>query len=118
MSNDDSVVARLLTGGSEVRIPAGEDDFLFSETSIPSLGPTLPPVQWQPLLFTGIKRPGRDVDLSPRYSAVDKRERICTSIPPYVLSWRVDRDICPFFAPIFVLDCLSMGVWRGDVDRF
>ena len=44
--------------------PIGANDFLSSETSIPGLGPTQPPVQGLPGFFTGSKRPVRDVEQS------------------------------------------------------
>jgi hypothetical protein len=41
----------------------------FPHLSRPSLKPTQPPVQWVPGLSRVIKRPGRDVDPSPPFSA-------------------------------------------------
>jgi hypothetical protein len=98
---NESMVINLLAGRSEVRIPVGQTIFLFSETSIPGLSPTQPPIPIKGF-YTGNKRPGRNVDQTPISRAVDKRDRIHTSIPPYLPSWRVDRDIFPFFAPIFI----------------
>jgi len=43
----------------------------FPHLSRPALGPTQPPVQWVPGIFSGGKeRPGRDADPSPSSSAV------------------------------------------------
>jgi hypothetical protein len=81
---NESIVIKLLIGRSEVRIPVGQTIFFFSETSIPGLGPTQPPIPIKGF-FTDIKRPGRDVDQTPISSAEDKRERIRTSILPTCL---------------------------------
>jgi len=44
--------------------------FLLDIMSRPALGPTQPPVQWVPEALTlGVKRPEREVDHSPPYSA-------------------------------------------------
>ena len=45
--------------GMESRQGGGRD---FPQTSRPALGPTQPPIQRVPGLFTGVKRPGRGVD--------------------------------------------------------
>jgi hypothetical protein len=40
--------------------------FLFTTVSRLALGPTQPPIQWEPeVLSLGAKRPGREVDHSP-----------------------------------------------------
>jgi hypothetical protein len=45
--------------------------FLFTTASRPALGPIQTPIQWVPgALSLGIKRPGREADLSPPYSAI------------------------------------------------
>jgi hypothetical protein len=41
----------------------GLEIFLISKTSKPALGPTLPPIQWVPGLFSRSKLPGCEVDL-------------------------------------------------------
>jgi hypothetical protein len=44
--------------------------FLFTTASRTPLGPTKPPIQWIPgALSLGVKRPGREADHSPSYSA-------------------------------------------------
>ena len=60
---NESVVIKILTERSN---PDGANDFLFSGTSIPGLGPTQPPAQRLPGFLTGKKRPGRHVEQSPR----------------------------------------------------
>ena len=55
-----------------------------------ALGPTLPPVQWVPGFFPGLKRPGREVSHSPQ-SSVEIKEWICVS-PPSVCLHEVDKD--------------------------
>jgi hypothetical protein len=60
-----------------VRSPAGSKDFFsLSSVSRPALGPTQPPVQWVPGVFSpGVKaRPGRDADHSPPSSAEVENE--------------------------------------------
>jgi len=42
----------------------------FPHLSRPALGPTQPPVRWEPGLSQGKEQPGRDVDPSPPSSAV------------------------------------------------
>jgi hypothetical protein len=56
--------------GSRLRFPAGAGIFLLTTASRPALGPTQPPIQWVPgALSLGVKRPGREADHSPPYSA-------------------------------------------------
>ena len=47
----------------------------FPQTSRPALGPTQPPIQRVPGLFTGVKRPGRGVD-HPPLSGAEVKERV------------------------------------------
>jgi len=49
-----STVTRLLVGESGVRIPTGEEIFLFSETSKPTVGPTQTLLHWAPLFVPGV----------------------------------------------------------------
>jgi len=52
------------------------------------LGPTQPPMQRVPrALSLGVKRPGREADLSPPSSAEVKNAWIYTSTPQYSLSF-------------------------------
>jgi hypothetical protein len=53
-------------------IPSGgQEIFLFTVVSVPSLGPTQPPIQWVPGALTlGVKRHGLETDHSPS-SSVD-----------------------------------------------
>jgi hypothetical protein len=55
----------------------------FSTAFILAMGPTKPPIQWEPgALFPDIKRLGREADYSPPTSAEVKKIWIYTSIPP------------------------------------
>jgi len=62
----------------------------FLHPSRPALGLTLPPVQWVPGFFPGLKQPGHEVDHSPQ-SSVEIKEWICVSPPPMCLRG-VDKD--------------------------
>jgi hypothetical protein len=59
------------TGRSGFDPRRGQMIFPLASVSRPALGPTQPPVQWVPGVFTpAVKaRPGRDADHSPRSSA-------------------------------------------------
>jgi hypothetical protein len=63
--------------------------FLFTTASRPALGPTPPPIQWVPgALSQRVKRPGREADHSPPYSAEVKNEWIYISTPQYIsIAW-------------------------------
>jgi hypothetical protein len=58
--------------------PATENNFLFSTSSRPTLGPTQAPIQWVP----GVKRPGSEADHSPSTSIKVKNTWIYTFTPP------------------------------------
>jgi hypothetical protein len=56
--------------GSRVQFPAEAGNFFFTIASITALGPTQPPIQWVPGVFSlGVKRPGREAGHSPPSSA-------------------------------------------------
>jgi hypothetical protein len=47
----------------------------------PALGPTRPPIQWEPrALSLGVRRPGHEADLSPPFSAEANNALSYTSI--------------------------------------
>jgi len=48
---------------------------IFPFLSRPALGPTMHPVQWEPIPFLGIKRPGRSAD-EPSLSSTVLKERL------------------------------------------
>jgi hypothetical protein len=57
----------------------------ISTLSRPALGPTQPPIQWVPAVFSpGTKRPGREAEHSPPTTAEDKKTWIYTYTPQYV----------------------------------
>jgi hypothetical protein len=65
-------------------IGTGGNNFHFSMSSRPALGPTQPPIQRVPgAPFPGVKRPGREADHSPPTSAEVKKMWIYTSTPSY-----------------------------------
>jgi hypothetical protein len=63
--------------------------FLFTTASRMALRPTQPPIQWVPgALSLGVKRPGREADNSPPFSAEVKNAWSYTSTPQYVfMTW-------------------------------
>jgi hypothetical protein len=63
--------------------------FLFTTASGTALGPIQPPVQWVPgALSLGVKRPRREGDHSPPYSAEIKNAWSYTSTPQYIfVAW-------------------------------
>jgi hypothetical protein len=63
--------------------------FLFTTVSRTALGPTQPPIQWEPgAISLGVKRPGREADHPPPSSAEVKNAWSYTSIPEYVfMAW-------------------------------
>jgi hypothetical protein len=67
--------------GVGVGVPVGSriENFLFSTSSRPALGPTQPPIQW----VLGVKRPGRETDHSPPAKAEDKKTWVYSSTSPY-----------------------------------
>jgi hypothetical protein len=75
--------------GFTVRLPAGAGSFLFNTASRTAPEPTQPPIQWAPgALFVGVKRPGREANHSPPFSAEVKE---CVEIylhSPNTPSWR------------------------------
>jgi hypothetical protein len=63
--------------------------FLFTMTvSRPALGPTQPPIQGTRSLSLGVKRPGREADHSPPFSALFRNAWSYTSTPQYAfMAW-------------------------------
>jgi hypothetical protein len=58
--------------GSGIESRWGRD---FQHPSRTTLGPTQPPIQWVPVFFPGVRRPGRGVDHSPPANA-EVKERV------------------------------------------
>jgi hypothetical protein len=72
----------------------------FSHPSRPALGPTQPPVQWYPVFFPGVKRPGRTVDHPPPSNAEVKERVELYVYSPSGPSWPVlgrNVPICHLF---------------------
>jgi hypothetical protein len=65
--------------------------FFFSTASKPALGPTQPPIQWVRgggALSPGVKRPVRENDHSPPFSAAVQEWWVYTSSTAYVfMAW-------------------------------
>ena len=75
--------------GFDYRLEA--TDFLFSEMSRPTLGPTQHPIQWVPRLFPGSNRLESEVNHLPSSSADVKNEWSHTYSPSIRLHG-VDRE--------------------------
>jgi hypothetical protein len=80
------IAIRYRQGGPRIQSRWGRD---FSHSSIPALGPTQPPLQWEPGLFPGVKLSVRGVDYPPTSSA-DVKERVDEWVP-VTTAWRVLR---------------------------
>jgi hypothetical protein len=64
--------------------PGRVKNFLLSTSSRPALVFTQPPIQWIPeALSSGVKRPGREAEVSPPASAKVKEIWIYTPTTPY-----------------------------------
>jgi hypothetical protein len=104
----------------------------FPHQSRPALGPTQPPVQWVPVSFPGVKRPGRGVDQPPSSSARVKERVELYLYSPSGPSWPVlrrtllyvyftlitTREVELFNMSVIVLECtesrqlwLCLGSW-------
>jgi hypothetical protein len=86
-SRDSSVGIALRFLGFDSRLGLGI--FLFITVSRTALGPTQPPTQWVPgSLSLWVKRPGREADNSPPFSAEVNNAWNYTSTPQYVfMAW-------------------------------
>jgi hypothetical protein len=74
--------AGLRAGRSGVRVPAGAGNFSLHTASRPALGLNQPPIQWvSGDLSLGVKRPSREADYSPPFSAEIKNAWSSTSTP-------------------------------------
>jgi hypothetical protein len=63
--------------------------FLFTTASRTVLGLTHPPIQWVPgVIYLGVKRPGREADHSPPFSAEVKECMELYLHSPNTPSWR------------------------------
>jgi hypothetical protein len=80
-------------------IPGRGENFLFSMSSRPVLGPTQPPIQRVPgALSPELKRQGREADHSLPTSAEVKKRWIYTSTPPYAFKeYLVFVFVCVLF---------------------
>jgi hypothetical protein len=82
----------------------GLGKFLFTTASRTALGPTQPPIQWVPGVFSlGVKRLGREADHSPPPSAEVKNAWSYTSTSQYVfMVWCLvrHRDTLTFTAEV------------------
>jgi len=79
---EDFLITELLFSvgrDSSVRVSNLGGGEIFPFLSRPALGPTQPPVQWVPIPFLGIKRPGRSAD-DPSPSSTVLKERLVLHI--------------------------------------
>jgi hypothetical protein len=83
--------------------------FLFTTVSRTALGPTKPPMQWVPGIFSlGVKRPGRESDHSTPSSAEVKNAWSCTSTPQYVFTaWCLVKHRDNFTFYIYLLSIIK-----------
>jgi hypothetical protein len=83
----------------------GPGIFLFTTVSRMALGPIQPSIQWIPgTLSLGIKRPGRESDHSPPFSAAFKNAWRYTSTPQYVfMPWCLVKHRDNFYFQILSL---------------
>jgi hypothetical protein len=89
--------------------------FLFTIASRTALGPTQHPIQWVPdALSLGVKRPGREADHSPPYSAGVKNAWSYTYIPQYVfMAWYLVKQTDFIFTFTFIFRYLGRS--KGSV---
>jgi hypothetical protein len=69
--------------------------FPYFKTSRLALRPTKSSIQWIPWSFPEVKRPGRETNHCPPYSAEAKNERSYASSPP-IFFYRVNMDSFTF----------------------
>jgi hypothetical protein len=97
--------------------------FLFTTVSRTVLGPTQPPIQQVPgALSLGVKRPGREADLSPPSSAEVKNAWSYTCTPEYVfMAWCLvkhrDNFIFTFTKYAFRFEILMTSVFDIESKR-
>jgi hypothetical protein len=91
---------------------------VFPHPSRPVLGPTQPPVQWVPTLFTRVKGPGRGVEHPPPSGAEVKEKVKLYLYPPLglVACYRVNFTFT-FTFPLYWEDLKSMVVKRQRKER-
>ena len=90
-------MSRLRAGRSAVRIPVGARDFyLLQKTLRPALRPTQPPIPWVQGPFPRVKRPEREVNLSPPPRAEVNNECSYTFTSPICLHG-MDKENLTFF---------------------
>jgi hypothetical protein len=75
------VVIRLRAGRSGVPIHRGTRDVPLIQKSIPAVGPTQPPIQWETGSIRGLNQPDRQVDHSAQYSTEIKMSGAVPLLP-------------------------------------
>jgi hypothetical protein len=86
LSRDSSVgiVTRIRDGRSGFRILAMAKYFFLSKTSRPAVGPTQPPTKWVPGIFPGVKRLGREIDITPSSAEVKNEWSYNSTLPIFL----------------------------------
>ena len=80
-----------------IRVLVGARDFCLFKTIQPFSGPTVPGIQWAPVFFLGVKRPGFKVDHPPPSGPEVKNKWRYTSAPSIRLSYVATDSFALFF---------------------
>jgi hypothetical protein len=101
--------------GGQSSSPGRVKNFLFSTLSRLAMGSTQPPIRWIPVDLTpGVKRPGREADLSPSASGEVKKMWIYTS-NPHTPSWHNAQLVKR--SENFIFYILKWTYWLGVTEN-
>jgi hypothetical protein len=107
----------MVTGRSDVRIPAGLRHLFLLKTSRSTVWPTQPPIQLYLVFSPGIKRPGRGVHNSPS-SKAEVKNRLCYISTPSAHFHGAERENLTYYSirhlsPSFLLPLYDIMGWRS-----